>query len=359
MLLVIALAYVLFLVDFDTNPAQVTMLHNEFLVQNKNGKTLWKRKIGTDSHPMTDKQLERDGRLFFLSCVVDLDGDGNSEVLLGHPFGPPGFADSLYCYNSNGLRRWARYVGRPMITLENDYSHKLDFCVWGIAVLPADSTHGPRIVTTADNSYYTNVVNLFDADGKPLAEYVHLGKLLQPTVLWSDEVKKHLVYLAGITNDSLRPVLVALDPDRMSGAGPQHGRYTITWPRLDRAAEVYYVKFPRPALQDILNNEMFSLAHISEPNERQLTLTIGHGFDPENRISPIELIYTFQRDGMLPVSLHTNSRYDTVRDTMMAQGRLPALLPIEHTNDILSRVLYYNGERFVGTPTMNKRYLRE
>ena len=358
LLIMLVLGYLLLIADFDTNPAHVTIRDNDFLMQNKNGKTLWRKPVGPPGSHVSESEIREIGRTYFLVKVFDLDDDGSNEVVLGHHKGTRGFSDSVYCYNADGSVKWKRLVGMAIRTDEGDYAKDMEFKVHGIVILPSDASHETRIAVTACNSAYSNVVTLFDIHGKKLAEYVHLGLLLQPTVLRNTMPGKSLLLLCGTNNAWKQPVVVVLDPDRMNGVSPQQGTYILRSPKLPAVEEVWYIRFPIPAVQKILGNELYPAAFILERDDSLITIETTHGFKPTQPDAKVTLQYKFALQGMQPVSLHTTSPFDDVMQTCFSDGSLPFIPRKQYTDSLVQRLDFWDGERYVHTPTIHRRYLR-
>ncbi len=150
---------------------------------------------------------------------VDLDDDGRAEVLAQNLPKPDRLEDDgLFCFAASGRLMWQFKPGRSVRTAQGvfDPPYQITKVVafrsrvggpWRIAVVSVHST------------YFPSQVAVLDEHGKLLREYWHAGHLHDAVAADHDRDGKPELYIVGLSNGYNNAVAIALDPERMEGAG--------------------------------------------------------------------------------------------------------------------------------------------
>lgn len=357
MMFLLGASYFLFIADWDDNPYHVVVYGNDYQIRNTSGKVLWKQPFNPPETP----RIEKPSIAVFCDpytkqfAVVDLDFDGRNEVLLGHYAIKHGFSDSVYCYNSDGTRRWATAVGGPVITTENVYTTHA-FGVRHIWVGELDTTGEKRIVVTTSHDFYPSFLYVLDIEGRILKSYLHLGAINDLAVFDSDVPGKKNIFVTATHNGFHSGVVFLLDPDIIEGVCPQEDRIRLLKPKLPPGTEKMYLKLPKShvyhAYQGSEKNPFPFIRSVSKTSV-QVAL-----YEAPSHNSPVWVVlrYDFTED-LQPLSLSTSTEYDTNYERALKNGLTSKPLSKQYLDSLLAETEYWDGEKFVKTQTMNRFYL--
>ncbi len=352
--------YLLLGVDWDKNPAQILVQDNYYVIKNKHGTELWRTLFFATDEQLTIDKDEKARMLSKLTIINDLDQDGQNEVIIAHPGQKQNFADHLYCYNYDGTLRWQPKVGLAIETQEGNYRNQLGFAFNAIALIPADSLDGTRIVTLVCNQHYTCLVNTFDVHGQKLSEYLHLGSLTALLLFQEPKTLKYSILLGGMLNAYRQNVLIKLDPDAAKGVSLQMGKYSLIYPANTPAREMYYLMFPKPDIQDFLDekNNYIVIMNIMSLTIVQLVTYYGVLKD-QSKVKDNNACLTWNLDleTMRAIAVNTSTQFDNVHDFLRSKGRISSIRDAEYKQNLMNNILYWDGDKWVNKPTMNKRYV--
>ena len=204
------------------------------------------------------------------------------------------------------------------------------------------------IVAATHVPWFPNaIVRLNANDGAFISEYWHNGMLPQfaEMDLDGDGVKELL--FAGQNNRLEKACLAVFDPRRIQGHGPAPKEYIPQG--VDRGTEKYYLLFPLTDLKSLrvdITNVAVNLA-VKENgllecivNEQTNTGDLYYYFD--SRLRCVEA---------RPSDLFTASHRK-----LEAEGKVSKKLDEKYLEELRQGVRYWDGEKFVSEPTVNKRY---
>ncbi len=353
------IGYLLLLVDWDRNPDHVTVDGNFYLIQNRNGKNLWSKEINDPSRPMTTEWFRGFHEPGSLWIVRDIDRDDSNEVVLRHLHGE-GLANRIDCLNNDGTMLWTRTISKGIKTLEGSYLTEEGFQVTTMALVPGDSVRHDRIVASAINTFYTNVVRLFDQDGNTISEYLHLGALETMRVIRGQNGKQWIL-IAGTHNGYRQSSIVVLDPDYIDGVSPQRASHRLLIPQLPAAREVYHIHFPTPDVEMKNPDKKISRSYLGVVDSTYFTVQVQHGTGPKltDKDEPylISLVYTFDLRTMRATTVNTSTAYDRMHEFMKGLGLISSTLDEKYKQNLIDNIEYWNGDEYVKTPTMNRKYV--
>jgi hypothetical protein len=176
------------------------------------GKVLW-------SHRFDNVRAIPNGKKLSEGVFADLDEDGETEVLAANPADPVSLASNgLFCFSHSGRLKWQFQPGRAVATAQGVFAPPFHV----EKAVPYRSRPGGdwRIaVVSVHATYFPSQVAVLDANGKLLSEYWHAGHLHGMIVADLDHDARPELYTAGLSNGYQNAVVLALDPERMEGAG--------------------------------------------------------------------------------------------------------------------------------------------
>ena len=283
--------------------------------------------------------------------TTDVDGDGTNEVIAIFGFLPlQNRKNVVFCYNANGKERWEYEFHRNMTFGTERFA---DAYICRFLIAHDFAAHGqPEILVIAihDGYYPTDVVRLFPSNGNLLGEYWLSGDVTRVDHRDIDGDGVEELVLTGENNGYDRASLAILDPTRITGHTPAPPDYTPQG--IPSGLEKYYVLFPR--------NDLAPLAQFKRNEVRAFVAEEKSSF----RVYVGELV----QGGWYSVIYHFNSALEcirvdgedgfvTVHHKLEADAKLTKKLDARYYEDLRQGVQYWDGEKFVNIPTMNKRYL--
>lgn len=185
----------------------------QVIARDANGRVLW-------THRFASSRLARPGEAARPKpLLVDLDGDGRPEVLAPNPSEPDSVADNgVFCFDSRGRLRWRFQPGKAVRTAQGPFEPPY----YVVKIKPFRSREsGPWRIGVISNHhlYFPSQVAVLDERGKLLGEYWHAGHLHDLAASDLDRDGKPELYATGLSNGCRNAVAIALDPERMEGAG--------------------------------------------------------------------------------------------------------------------------------------------
>jgi hypothetical protein len=327
---------------------------NEFLVAyNKNGAELWRKHIGPgyDSERLRTEipGYEPDKYL----VTVDVEGDGKKEVIAafglfnGSMLWP--MRDAVVCYNSDGSTRWLTKLGRQMTFGTELYSD--DYPVRQILVAARSEEGAVDVLALITHyAYYPSAIARLDAStGRVLNEYWHSGILgsLEHRDIDGDGIAE--LVAVGENNGYDMASLAVLDPRELSGHSPAPANYTPQG--LPTGTEKYYLLFPRSDLKRFASHKRNVAESPRFAKDGLMRVYVAERV--ENIWHP--LIYCFDKS-MKCIRVEGEDTFINLHRRLEAEGKLTRKLDAQYYEELRQSVLYWDGEKFVKEPTMNKYY---
>ncbi|MFN0156636.1 MAG: hypothetical protein ACKVRP_01030 [Bacteroidota bacterium] len=332
----------------DTNPLFARAKEEFLVVLNSQGQELWRKHVGQgfDADYLEARALDFHKYL----VVTDVDGDRKNEVVAA--FGGMNTWDSsksVICYNADKSTKWSYKLSRKM-TFGNETIEDAFFPRY-LLVDDFDSNGSTEVIAVAANTpLYPNVIIKLDGKtGALLSEYWNSGVLGPPRVVDIDNNGVKEILITGANNGFHYAPLIILDPRHISGHSPAPPSHTPVG--VSKGGEKYYILLPKSDLS------AFSTTGNTE----------GNGLSVESdliRLSTIEtlgkerpsLVYYF--DPNLKCNrVEDSNEFTVLHNKYRSEGKLSKPLNDAYWKELLRGVLYWDGDKFVNTPTMNKRYV--
>lgn len=348
--LVIALATIL-KSPADTNPAKAAIRGSVLYVYNSAGQVLWTKDAPglPDDSANVLYRARVEMRQHFL--VIDIDGDLRNEVLLtnGLPKTEPG---KLSCFEADGTLRWTYQPSGGLQWGKLDLSNQ-SYEIYVIVPVRDKQRGGFRLIVAVNAlpHWPSKVVELSSRTGEELQSYWHAG---HPSVGIVGDVNrdgKDEVILGGVNNTYWSAFVVVLDPDSFHGVGPTDAVFAPTGQ--EKGNEMYYILFPLTDLGKLLGAAGYNGTTDLEISPLGfLSARTNEVLEPPSR----EHVVYFFDNALAVTSALGDDFFMRAHEQAWREGKLKERATSEYFERLRKSVRYWDGEKFVSQPTMNKWY---
>lgn len=320
------------------------------VVENSKGAELWRKQIGAGFEART-----KDSKYF---SAMDIDGNGVNEVIVMSPKGAS-FSDltsaTVLCLDPKANERW-RFQFKPGMTFGGetfsaDYDFEAPLTTW-------DTEKGGQhklFVASHHRIWWPSaIICLNAADGRLEGLYWHPGWIrIDHGDIDLDGTQE--IIAAGYNNAFKKSCLVILDPQRIQGHAPATSNFS---PRgVPEAVEKYYILLPNPDIYELANHwTEGSFATLN--SDRQIEMRLGRilpGSRPGEWIGTVVIFYFDSH--MNCIGVKAGDDFTSIHVEWEKSGRVKNRLDRHYFDQLRRGVLYWDGERFVSNPSMNKGYL--
>ncbi len=330
----------------DKNPAYVRAKDEFIIALNNNGEELWRRYVVPGFESGTRQILG-------MPTVVDLDGDGKREIIVVSLPGPSLLHGRIGCFNADGAERW-RFEFHPKKDFDKE-AFSGDYDLEPTLALRDFERNGKyEMAFAAHNSaWWPSVVGLLDAkDGKALGEYWHPG-WLRIAAKDVDEDGIEEVLAVGYNNAFKKNVLAVLDPRNIDGYAPATTEFTPQG--VSRAAEKFYILLPDPDLFQLPNRLPVSRGSDFLESGSLAFKTVRYVSVGKLGSRAAEVFFDFDKH-LNCVSVRVADEFADLHHIFEKEGKIKKKLDAQYFEDLRRGVKYWDGEKFVKEPTMNKKY---
>jgi len=355
--LVIALLLIIIpkFISKDLNPDYARAISEFIITYNKQGEVLWKKHIGVGYDINNLDTLYSNSENYL--TAYDVDGDGKKEVIsiFGH-IKNIGKENQLICYNSDGTEKWKYEFHRRIKYGEETFTDK--YKITSFIVGDFEKIGKAEIIAIAQHIPYhpTAIVQLDAGTGKQISEYWHAGHIHQD-ITHKDFNKDGIeeIFCFGKNNGlNLAPLLI-LDPRNMNGYSPSTKEMIPA--NISKGTEMYYILFPRSDVNILDGRVRNYCTQLEFTIDGYLRIAVSEKRDPLDYKLDYCLYYFFDRNTNC-VKVGEDDKFTTLHQKLEAEGKLTKKLDKQYYEDLRKGVLYWNGEKFVKEPTMNKNYLQ-
>lgn len=342
----------------DTNPTYASVKDFVLTVSNKDGEVLWRKLLpgvpdGNTFNGWVDERVPSPRRYV---VVDEIDGNGRNVVLVAAwTEGTPQASDSLDCFEGDGKLRWAIHAGRPIAFGEKDWAVGADLAFASSFVVKEKTRKKSHLFALAGSKEYfpSKLVEINPRYGDILHTYWHAGQVGWHLVLDVDGDGLDEIILGGISGPYKSACIAVLDPLAIDGCGPATSDYLPKG--VMRAREKYYLLFPMSDLGKATSKQLFNtMRQLTTGPNRSFTVYTWEGQWPNGVGTLLYHIVATMRVG----SVVSGDDYDAVYERLLKEGKLHHKLDQAYLESLARAVLYWDGEKFVNTPTMNKYYVQ-
>ncbi|MGA2624988.1 MAG: VCBS repeat-containing protein [Bacteroidota bacterium] len=342
----LAVALTLFIpkVSFtDKNPAYVKNQNDSLQVYNRNNELLWKRYLG---FKLQEPNRELHG---YVVQVVDVDRDGSNEVILiaglGGIYSSP--RDSIFCFESDGGVRWSRKLGKQIKFGDREFTN--DYYALSFQSGDFDNDGEIELLVYAHHTTWEPAVLtlLSGKDGTTKGEFWHRGHMESLLIHENNNGTKDII--VGAQNNSFdEAALMILDPRHIAGSAPS----MPFDPCSDQVSgkEKYFLLFPRTDLELKIGSHPRNTTSSLGFSDSVFTAVVSEAVEWQR----VGLYYDFNTQ-MHCVAVHPSDDYRAEYEKCVMAGKLKPMVK-DYFENIRKDILYWDGDKFVHEPTMNRRY---
>jgi hypothetical protein len=328
---------------------------DEFLVAyNSKGEELWKKHIGI-GYDVRGLGLQGSESEPVLS-VVDVDGDGKNEIIaiFGWIIQEKPLSSAVVCYSADGIERW-RYEFHRQITFGKE-TFSDDYRIIQMMVGDFDKDGQYEVVFVAQHGTWppSSVVRLNARNGTVLGEYWHPGRIkIAHKDIDGDGIEEILV--AGYNNAFEKSALAVLDSRRIEGHAPATDEYIPQG--VTRSTENGYVLLPNPDLY-VSASDWDQGSGVSCDSNGLIEMRSGRILPGNKAGEWVGVVVFFYFDNHLNCAkVKAGDDFTNIHLRMEKEGKLSKRIDAKYLEELRRGVQYWDGEKFVREPTMNKRYL--
>lgn len=277
-----------------------------------------------------------------LPCLMikDINNDGNNEVLFSIQTEDELREDVLYCFDHKGQKLWEYTTGKELKFGTIIYSS--DYRIHGFDVNDIDNDGNFEIIVFSYHKPdFPCQLLVLDSEGNKLAEYWNSGQLKDTAYVDLDNDGIKEIIIAGMNNEYAKSCLIIFDANSMKGCSPQQKDFWIC-KELTLGSEMYYILFPQVDIA-LLEMLMEPISLIDVLKNSRLKIMTG-----------ASAIYYELNYGMELQNIRLSHRFQLLYREALKEGKITKELNQEKYIEELSRcLLYWDGQNWVSTPTMN------
>ncbi len=328
----------------DLNPAlyQYNVAENSLEVYNKDEQKLWRRAIW-DAARAQDLTVNRGLQS---TRIIDLENDGKSEIvtvaILKTEDARPR-ADVLTILEADRSVRLSTVLGVPSRYGSREYDDRFGTT----SVTPLESPDGsPGFLVSMPHHRSPHLLVRLNARAERVGEYWHYGHFgsVQPVRIEGEPGQ--LLAVAGIndaadTAGGSYAMAIIVDPRKIIGR--TQSNLTPEFGLAPTDAELYYVRFPLTDMEIVTGyrSGAHQLTALGEPTLsfdcNQEALRTGFNYEFDNR--------------MAVRAVRINTGTEAAHKKLKEEGKLTSELNLEYAENLRRGVRYWDGEKWVATPT--------
>jgi hypothetical protein len=337
----------------DTNPSYARAKDEFLVVYNKDGEELWKKHIGMgyDLEKYFNANVVAKVPDRYLT-TIDVDHDGRKEIIA--IFGWRNMIEwrnSVVCYNVDGSERWTYKLHRNMTFGTESFSD--GYGIYSMIAGDFDRDGRVELIAVAIHEMYypSAIISLDASNGVLLSEYWHSGHF--------GEFDHHDIEGNGIDdllfvgqhNGYNQACFVVLDSRNVVGHSPAPPSYSPLG--ITPGNEKYYLLFPRADISRFSTFRRNNGRSLFFTADSLVKVTVEEQIDNQWGVG---LLYFFNRS-MECVRVDGSDQFVAFHKKMEAEKKLTKKLDAQYYEDLRRQVQYWDGDKFVNTATMNKKYV--
>lgn len=339
----------------DTNPVYTNLTSDRYAAYNKYGKVVWESPT-LSQLDINVYKADNTGKLKRI-LLSDLDDDGFNEILLLISSEKNKLMNrTLFCYNHDGSIKWKTHIQQKDSLYGSDYCSN-DILLRMMFLLEQNGKK-EIVVHYRICLLFPDYTAKISSDGKIISEFYNPGAITSLISSDIDEDGKKELFCAGMNNDYEKSgALVVFDTDLIMGAGPGY-----RFPRnVSTGLMKYYLLFPKTDVGRFTNHGSRMVGPV-EIHDNRIVVYLKEldGFrDLKNEecFQVYTTIYTLDKS-LNVLHVETSSEFDARYKQLVEEGKLkPVKDWKKYKEKLKSLVKYWDGDKFINYPTMNKYYL--
>ena len=283
--------------------------------------------------------------------IVDLNGDGNEEVLVcGNYLSDEKPNSELFCFSQKGKLLWRYRPGRKIKTPIDEFSNNYVTRIFDVATLKDGSSDKYIVLVANHATWYPTQISIINNRGELIGEYWNAGYLSPESLIIEDLDKdgwKEII-LGGTNNDYQAACVIVLDPRKISGCSPASGTPDFQFEDIPRGTQEYYLLLPRTTLNQIMGMRNYvQKIEISREDKNLEVTTTEYSKDIDYEMK-YNFDFNFNPIFSRPVDLMT----EKVKE-MVVSGLLP-LNALTELKILKEKIRFWDGQSWVYKPARNK-----
>jgi hypothetical protein len=345
----IVLAFLIFSwITKDRQPIDFKIQGSELIILNKTGEELWRYNTGIENlveenayrDQFQFKRIDYENREHDLPQLVikDINNDKKNEVLFSTQTQDGYGEGELLHFSYNKKRMWRYQTGRELKFGSMTYSK--DYRIRGFDVSDLDNDGQFEIVIIAMHKpYFPTQISLLNNSGQLLGEYWNSGHLSDFVAMDLDDDGTKEIIVSGLNNQYGKGCVIAFDPRKIEGCSPNGGSFRCV--ELKPGTEKYYLLFPRTDV-DLLLNASESIAYINILNNQRLSI-----------LAELSSVYFELNDDLELENVRLSNKFREDFQEGFLDGKINGPLnEMKYSEKLGKRLLYWDGQNWVSTPTM-------
>lgn len=334
----------------DSNPAYARAKEEFLVVYNKHGEELWRRHIGY----AYDQLMIGSGDLFHPEQVlttIDVDGDGANEIIGVFGWFDSPLSHAIVCYRADGTERWKYELHRQMKFGGQTYADDYRFVVMMVSDFNRDGKNEVIAVARHRPSWPNVIVHLDARNGTFMSEYWHSGwiRAAGHQDLDGDGIEE--LFFAGENNSMNMASFAVFDPRWVEGYGPHKGT-SFSLEKEPVGSEKYYLLIPYTDLQQVTTHPRNYVSQFEFKKDGSMEL------GSIEMIEGTRLQTFFYFDvSMRCIRVLPSDHLVQFHRQLEQEGKIKRSIDENSIERLREGVRYWDGEKFVKEPVMNKRYL--
>jgi len=347
----------------DLHPVTATYEGEVLIVRNRYNAVLDEVPVG----PGTVEYMRRKshgGGDDLLHGFADVDGNGQDDLVYGVLPGAE-TAPTSHVY-ARALRSrtilWDAPVAETLHFPGSPDDTDAGFSLSSIILGRPDTSATTAVFLTANNLFFPALLRRLDfQSGTTLATYVHIGHIA--SALYTPKLDNGggpALLCCGINNAFRRPFLAVFDPRFIDGHSPAQGSYMPAG--LRPGLEKYYLLLPETIIGAAYHFKRKSASAVrmefrsADRNFFVQVDDVPSVLDDDGRVMSA-LFYVYFDSKLRPIAVSTEESYDMLATRLAAQKIIPAVPDKRYFEEYMRGIEYWDGDRWVGTPTINRHYL--
>jgi hypothetical protein len=339
----------------DKNPVYTNLKNNQFFAYNKYGNIVWRSPTLSEQDIYLYK-YDVEGRMKRI-MLTDLDGDGFNDILFLISNDKNKLMNrTLFCYNHDGSIKWETHISPKDSIYGNDYCSN-DILIRMMFLL---NTNGKKeiVVNYRVCELFPDYTDKINNKGEIVSEFYNPGATRSFISYDIDNDGKHELFSGGINNDFDKSgALIVFDADFIKGRGPGY-----RFPRnFSNGVMKYYLLFPRTDVGRFTNYGTSEIEGVNINDDKIIVylkeLDTFVSLKNETGLQAYTTIFTL--DKFLNVlHVETSSEFDNKYRQLVDEGKLkPVKDWKKYKEKLKSLVKYWDGDKFVNYPVLNRYYL--
>jgi len=283
-----------------------------------------------------------------------VDGDDRNEVLLwGYQLRPkPYSCDSIYCFKEDGNLLWKNYAGAPFLDFETP---KWKHTQWNIVNVLFREIKNKKYLFAfiRDNVYAPSAVVKLDAiTGNYISSFYNCGHILGVTEFDINDDNNNEFIVAAVNNGFRAATLIVLSPERLEGIVPSVE--TFYSKNITKGSELFLIKLPWSDFGKKKSTANFNSISDLRLGEKTFTVYTEEVY-VENTGKNLNILYDFDKQ-MKVQNVIGSVTFVTEYEKEYSQGKVSVPAVTNYFNALRDSVKYWDGDKFVSKPTMNKYF---